>query len=161
MQPPSTDPAAVEWLPALGEIATAATAAGTFAAVAVALWVAMRNTQLQRAEQADRDAGQARLIIASLHRADGRWWVRTTNHSMAPVFAVEVVEVRHGDGVSRLEPVPGAPVELPKLAPGDTIDRAVAFAGDPSYAVVVFQFLDAAGLRWHREGTAQPRRILR
>ncbi|HEV2779966.1 MAG TPA: hypothetical protein VGX25_11270 [Actinophytocola sp.] len=150
-------PAVTDWMSALGEIAGAA---GTVAAVAVALLLARRGARRQRIEQADREAGQARLIIAELHRAEGRWWVRTTNHSTAPVFQVEILEVRHPDGVSTVEPAPGAPVELTKLPAGEVNDRALALGGDPATAVVVLRFLDAAGLRWHRAGTGQPQRVL-
>jgi hypothetical protein len=145
-----------DWVSALGQVAGAA---GTFAAVVLALWVARRDGRWRRAEQSDREAGQARLIIADMHHDDGRWWVRTTNHSTAPVFDVEVVEVRHPNGISKVEPVPGAPAEVIKLAAGEAIDRAITPGGDPS-GVVVLRFLDAAGLRWRREGTAQPQRIL-
>lgn len=148
----------VDWVSALGEITGAI---GTIAAVVVALWIANRAVRQQRAEQADREAGQARLITADVHRWEGRWWVRTTNHSTAPIFDVQVLEVRHADGgVSKVESVPGAPAELAKLAAGKDNDRAVAYDGDSLTAVVVLQFLDATGLRWRRDGAAQPQRIL-
>jgi hypothetical protein len=146
----------VDWVSAAGEVTGAI---GTVAAVVVALWVSIRSAQRQHAEQADREAAQARLITADLHRANGRWWARTTNHSMAPIFDVQVLEVRHAAGIGMVESVPGAPAELAKLTAGEAIDRAVAFGGDPSTAVVVLQFLDATGLRWRREGSAQPQRV--
>jgi hypothetical protein len=160
VQPPSISPAVVDWVSALGEVAGAV---GTVAAVVVALWVSNRSMRQQRAEQADREAGQARLITVDFYRADGRWWVRTTNHSAAPVFDVQIDEVRHTVGTSEIESVPGHPAELAKLAAGQDNDRAVA-VGDgvnPSTGdVVVLRFLDARGLRWRREGTAQPQRVL-
>jgi hypothetical protein len=152
-----TTPTVLDWLSTVGETVGAV---GTVAAVVVALWIANRDGRQRRAERADRDAGQARLISAELRREDGRWWVRTTNHSIAPIFDCEVLEVRHAGGPSRLEPVPGAPVVLHRLAPNQTVDRAVAADGDLSDATVVLSFLDAAGLRWHREGVAAPRRIV-
>jgi hypothetical protein len=145
---------------ALGVVAGAL---GTFAAVVVALWVSNRNTRQQRAEQADREAGQARLIIMDVYRAAGRWWVRTANHSTAPVFDVQIDEVRHKVGTSKIESVPGHPAELAKLAAGQDNDRAVAVGNgvNPSIGdVVVLRFLDARGLRWRRVGTAQPQRVL-
>jgi hypothetical protein len=156
VQVPSASPTVVDWMSAVGEVAGAA---ATFAAVVVALSVARRSRRAELAEQADRRAGQARLVTAHLHRADGRWWVRTTNDSTAPVFDVEVVEVRHTNGVSTVESVPGAPAGLGKLPAGQEVDRAVSL-DDPASAVIVLRFLDAAGLRWHREGAAQPRRIV-
>lgn len=85
------------------------------------------------------------------------------NHSGAPVFDVEVVDVRHGTGgaVSRVHDAPGAPAALTELAPGKTLDRALeAGVDDPTAGVVVLEFLDSAGLRWRREGIGQPVRIL-
>jgi hypothetical protein len=157
VQPVATGPSALDWVSALGQ---AAGAVGTLAAVVVALWVALRDGRQLRAEQSDRAAGQARLIIADVHRESGRWWVRTTNHSAAPVFEVEVVEVRHGGGVSMVESVAGAPAVLDKLAAGQTRDRAITPGGDPSSGIVVLCYRDAAGLRWRREGTGKPERIL-
>jgi hypothetical protein len=147
----------VDWVSAGGEVAGAI---GTFAAVVVALWVSIRSAQRQRAEQIDREAGQARLITTELRHEDGRWWVRTTNHSTAPIFDARILGVRHAGGVGMVEPAPGAPVEVTTLTAGQSVDRAVAANGVPANAVIVLQFLDAVGLRWRREGAAQPKRIL-
>lgn len=157
MPPVAIGPSALDWVSALGQ---AVGAVGTLLAVVVALWVASRDGRRRRAEQSDRDAGQARLIIADVHREGGRWWVRTTNHSAAPVFGVEVVEVRYEGGVSVVEPVSGAPAVLDMLGAGETRDRAITADGNPSSGVVVLRYLDSAGLRWHREGTGQPERML-
>jgi hypothetical protein len=151
---------ALDWIRAVGQVAGAL---GTLAAVAVALWVARRDGQRLRAEQADRDASQARLVTADVHREDGRWWVRTTNHSSAPVYSVEVVAARHARdaGESAVEAVPGAPAVLDALAAGETRDRALADGGgDPSDGLVVLRYVDSAGLRWQRAGAAQPERLL-
>lgn len=157
VQPAAADPSALDWMSAITQIAGTV---GTLAAVAVALWVAGRDGRRLRAELSDREAGQARLIIAGVHREGGRWWVRTTNHSAAPVFGIEVVEVRHEGGVSAVEAVRGSPAVLDVLAAGQSRDRAIAPGSEPSSGVVVLRYLDAAGLRWRREGTAQPKRIL-
>jgi hypothetical protein len=156
VQPASTGSTALDWLSVITQVAGAA---ATLAAVVVALWVASRDGRRLRAEQSDREKGQARLIIADVHHEGGRWWVRTTNHSAAPVFGVEVVEVRHERGGSQVEDIPGAPAVLEVLAAGQAIDRAIA--GDERlFGVVVLRYLDAAGLRWHREGAGQPQRLL-
>lgn len=128
--------------------------------VIVAIWVARRDSRVQRADRADRDAAQARLVSAELRHEHGRWWVRTTNDSNAPVFRCDVVEVRHQRGARYLESIPGAPVELRKLGPDESIDRAVRGDGDLSDGVVVLRFVDAAGLRWCLEGDTAPRRLL-
>lgn len=153
----ATGPSVLDWVAVVGQLAGVA---GTLAAVTVALWVARRDGRRLRAEQSDREAGQARLVTADVHRQAGRWWVRTTNHSAAPVFGVEVLEVRHEGGVSVIEPVPGAPAVLEVLAAGETRDRAIAPGDDPSSGVVMLRYLDAAGLRWYREGREQPQRVL-
>lgn len=133
---------------------------GAITAVIISVWVARRDGRIRRADQADRDAAQARLVSTELRQADGRWWVRTTNDSAAPVYQCEVVEIRHPLGSRHVEPVPGAPVELRKLGPDQSLDRAVSGEGDLSNGVVVLKFLDAAGLRWCREGDAQPYRLV-
>lgn len=139
-----------------------AAAAATVAAVVVALWVAIRDGRQQRAELADRQAAQARLVTAYVDRLQGRWCVRTANHSTAPVYDVEVEEVRHQQWVGNVEPVPGSPAKLRELLPGAPVDRPLAgeVGGDPASAVVVFRFVDAAGLRWRREGTGPPQRLV-
>lgn len=86
--------------------------------------------------------------------------MRTTNDCTAPVFRCDVVELRSPLGVHRLEAVPGSPVELRRLEPDQSVDRAVRDDGDLSDGVVVLQFVDAAGLRWRRDGDAPPRRLV-
>ena len=148
---------ALDWVSAIGG---AVGTLGAIAAVVTAVWVARRDTVFQRSERADRDAAQARLVSTTVRRADGRWWVRTTNDSAAPVFRCEVVALHSPVGVHQLEAVPGSPVELRRLGPDQSVDRAVRGDGDLSDGVVVLQFVDAAGLRWSREGDAAPRRLV-
>jgi hypothetical protein len=147
---------ALDWVSAIGGVIGTL---GAIAAVITAIWVARRDTLFQRAERADRDAAQARLVNTTMRREDGRWWVRTTNDSAAPVFRCEVVEVRSRLGVHHLEAVPGSPIHLRRLGPDESIDRAVRGDGDLSDGVVVLEYVDAAGLRWCREGDATPRRL--
>jgi chloramphenicol 3-O-phosphotransferase len=54
-----------DWVSALGQVAGAVS---TFTAVMVALWVARRDGRWRRAEQSDREAGQARLITAEVFK---------------------------------------------------------------------------------------------
>ncbi|HET9256077.1 MAG TPA: hypothetical protein VFO16_12860 [Pseudonocardiaceae bacterium] len=157
VQPAAPGPSALEWVSAVAQIAGAF---GTLAAVVVALWVASRDGRRLRAELSDREKGQARLIFADVCKDDGRWLVRTTNHSAAPVFIVEVVEVRHRGGMSAVEDTPEAPAVLDVLEPGQIRDRVITPGGEPSSGVVVLRYLDATGLRWRREGTRQPERIV-
>ena len=148
---------ALDWVSAIGG---AVGTVGAIAAVITAIWVARCDTVFQRSERADRDAAQARLVSTTVRREDGRWWVRTTNDSTAPVFRCDVVELRSPLGVHRLEAVPGSPVELRRLEPDQSVDRTVRDDGDLSDGVVVLQFVDAAGLRWRRDGDAPPRRLV-
>lgn len=150
-------PTALEWFSAAG---SALGTLGAVAAVLIALSVARRDGRVQRADRADRDAAQARLVSTELRHEQGRWWLRTTNDSAAPVFRCEVVTIRHPAGPRHLEALPGTPVELRKLPPDQSVDRAVAGDGDLSEGVPVLRFLDAAGLRWSRDGDEPPRRLL-
>lgn len=93
-----------------------------------------------------------------MRREDGRWWVRTTNDSTAPVFRCDVVELHSPLGVHRPEAVPGSRVELRRLEPDQSVDRNGRGDVDLSDGVLVLQFVDAAGLRWRRERDAAPRR---
>jgi hypothetical protein len=147
---------ALDWVSAIGGVIGTL---GAIVAVVTAIWVARRDSLFQRAERADRDSAQARLVSTALRHEDGRWWVRTTNDSAAPVFRCEVVEVRSRLGSQQLEAVPGAPVELRRLGPDESVDRAVRGDGDLSDGEVVLRFVDAAGLRWCREGDDAPRRL--
>ncbi len=155
--PASQSASALDWVSAIGG---AIGTLGAIAAVITAIWVARRDTRFQRAERADRDAAQARLVSTAVRQENGRWWVRTTNDSAAPVFRCDVIEVRSRLGVHQLEAMPGAPVELRRLGADQSVDRALDGEGDLSDAVVVLQFVDAAGLRWRREGDAAPRRLV-
>lgn len=157
----ASGPSVLDWVSVVGQLMGTA---GTVAAVVLALWVSRRDGRRLHAELADREAGQARLVTADVHRAAGRWWVRTTNHSTAPVFGVEVVEARHQGGPSHVEPLPGAPAVVEVLGTGESVDRALDVPTgsdpDPGRDVVVTRYLDAAGLRWRREGAGQPQREL-
>ena len=39
---------------------------------------------------------------------------RTTNYSKEPIFDVQVIELRHNNGTSKIEPIAGALAELAK-----------------------------------------------
>jgi hypothetical protein len=60
---------ALDWISALGG---AIGTLGAVAAVITAIWVARRDTLFQRAERADRDAAQARLVSTELRHEGGR-----------------------------------------------------------------------------------------
>lgn len=153
---PSAVPATtLDWFSAAG---SALGTLGAVAAVVIAIWTARREDCAQRADRADRDAAQARLISTELRQERGRWWVRTINDSAAPVFHCTVLEVRHPLGARTLETVPGSPVRLRRLGPDQSNDRAVGGDGDLTDGVPVLRFVDAAGLLWYREGDDPPYR---
>lgn len=142
--------------------------AATVAAVVVALWIAVRDGRRARAEQADRDARQARLITFEVYRRGDRWRVGTANQSTAPIFEVTVTEVTCGNHVGHVEAVPGSPAQLATVLAGDRVEQTILFAyqksrPDPQLSgpcQVTATFLDAAGLRWCRTGSDPPRRIV-
>jgi hypothetical protein len=149
----------VEWVSAAGQVVSAV---GTLAAVAIALWLARLDGRRFRAESADREAGQARLVTFEVVRRGGRWRVKTTNYSTAPVFDVRVMHVRYGDQVVHVEKAPGSPERLAIVPAGETMDQAVSLADLEAAGVweVTATFLDSAGLRWLRTGIDPPRRVL-
>ena len=63
-----------EWISAIGQIVAAA---GTLAAVVIALWLARLDGRRIRAELADRDAGQARLIMFEIVRRRSATGIRS------------------------------------------------------------------------------------
>jgi hypothetical protein len=155
-------------------IAQVAGASGTLAAVVVALWITVRDGRRIRAEQADRDDRQARLVTFEVYRRGDRWRVGTTNQSMAPIFEVTVTAVARGERVGHIEAVPGSPARLTLVPAGGRVEQTITFAEpEPppipdvtttdeminSYQVTA-HFLDAAGLRWSRTGSDPPQRIL-
>jgi hypothetical protein len=150
----------VDWISAVGEVVGAV---GTLAAVIVALWLARLDRQRIWAELEDREAGQARLVTFEVVRRGGRWRVQTTNHSVAPVFDVRVIQVRCGDQVGHVDPIPGTPKWLAMVRAGESMDQVITFNDlevDGTCEVTAF-FLDSAGLRWQRTGTDPPRRVLK
>jgi hypothetical protein len=147
-----------QWILAVGQVVIAA---GTLAAVLVALWLGRLERRRIWGELEDREAGQARLVAFEVVRRGGRSLVRTTNHSAAPVFEVRVTHVRCGDQVGHVQTNGGSSEWLAMVPARESVDQVLTFDGpevNGSYEVTAL-FLDSAGLRWQRTGANPPRRI--
>lgn len=154
----------------------AASAVGTFAAVAVALWIGIRDGRERDAERRDSEAGQARLVMVSSGTASGGGiWVVLTNHSSQPVTGLELDEVTWDGDEARGAPwrvpptIMGARAATDILAAGDELKIPVEFLGPNGERIHVgvgsftarYSFRDACGLTWSRIGNGEPRRVLR
>ncbi|MEV7417694.1 hypothetical protein [Streptomyces sp. NPDC089919] len=157
----------------------AASAIATAAATIVALGLGLDEMRARRRENADREAGQARLIVSSLGRATAS----VINHSSEPLLELRIIradaDLRGG----------GIPIRWPEeaqrifhnVAPGQSIPLELVEAGwgeytpegelyprdDTGYFPVTatnprltIQFIDARGLRWQRIGLEPPAKVL-
>jgi hypothetical protein len=162
----------------MAAIGQAVGAVFTAAAVAVALWLAIREGRWRRAEQADRDAAQARLVTV---QADYRYpghvegpliLLTIKNSSDKPVFDAKVSLVRdinQPDFGWRFGGT-GDPEEreyATVLSPGESFVVEVVFIGENRRVVYpggaaeyTITFTDALGLRWSRQDTQAAVRII-
>lgn len=151
----------------LGTVGELVGAVATTAAVIVALWVAIGDSRRREAERKEQQAAQARLITVERTEdaTGGAFYVKVTNHSASPVFAV-VVEAVH---------VTPDPLRVrffgkrswPRLDAGKSVGaKAATFKMDGtalanvtgrSVVAADISFVDSAGLRWRRWGGTPPR----
>lgn len=163
-------PMITDWISAIGQVLGAI---GTFAAVAVALAIAIRDNRRLVAEARDREAGVARLVTAMVRRDVGLTFLEIRNDSPETIYH-PVVELT-ASGPFRYR-VTGQKVEERngRFVVADSRDEAVAFVpphdssrllvemnGTSSGSVIVkLGFTDAAGRQWVRLGDAPPQREL-
>jgi hypothetical protein len=168
-------PLVTDWLSAIGQVVGAV---ATFAAVVVALAIAIKDNKRLAAEIRDREAVSARLITANLCRDFGLTYLEIRNDGASAVYNLDVavtssvaasyrvtgrkVEERNGRFVEVESMSEGVRVLLPhevrRLAV--EMDGAAATAEADSSATVTVRFTDAAGLQWVRPGNAPPFREL-
>lgn len=122
-------PPVLEWSVAIAQVVGAV---GTLAAVVVALWIAVRDGRRVRADQADRDARQARLITFEVYEDRDGWRVGTTNQSMAPIFEVTVTKVTCGDHVGEVGPVPEGSTQLAVVKAGERVGGRLSSSTRPT-----------------------------
>ncbi len=169
----SQAPLITDWLSAVGQVAGAI---GTFAAVAVALRLAVKDNRRLASELRDREASTARLVSATIRRGLGLTFLEIRNDSNEAIHDLDVrvtgagalrvtgqnVEERNG----RFVPAgPGSATESVRaLRPGE-VRRLVVEAADEAQTVdlpasAAVCFTDSAGLRWLRTAHEPPRRWL-
>ena len=169
-------PTVADWLAAWGQVGGAV---GTTAAVAVALWLGFRDRRWRRADQADRDVGQARLVTVDLQEKfgglmdddslDTELHVVLTNNSTEPIVDVEVLELRceSAPGLGWEHRSYGDPYERDQIP---VVNSGAIWQSEVNYTspgggripapgadhIVTIGFTDARGLRWSRTGTRAP-----
>jgi hypothetical protein len=144
------------WTVPLGDVAEWVSGVGSLAAFG-ALFVAASEWRSGQVERRDREADQARLIIAELvtDLALYKEWGVTDdlkravarNYSDAPVFNV----------IAKHEPKPMVFVTTPVLKPGE-ITSPVAVVGWEQVDKLIITFTDAHGRDWERLGSGSLRR---
>ncbi|SDM63354.1 hypothetical protein [Allokutzneria albata] len=167
-----TTPRTLSWLAGQsavwwGAVGTWVGAFATTAAVVAALWIAGRDARVRRAERADRDKAQARLLVVVMANRGEFLTVRVENHSAAPLFDVALTHVEPAPAW-RLGP---STVQRPThevLKAGEHFQRNIELLdgnGEPQRVPDVeysftFEFVDSAGLRWSRRDNAEPQRVI-
>jgi hypothetical protein len=146
---------------------------GTFCAVIVAIWIAMRDGRYRDAERRDNEAAHARLISGFRDSDPPRLSVGYKNYGECPVTGVRLVNIygRFGEVYSTGWSIEGSsePYILAAIAPGQTIVTPPITILWPEgenvdpvaalyYPTVVF--FDANGRCWERVAHDQPRRLL-
>lgn len=163
---------AADWLAAWGQIGGAL---GTVATLSVAIWLARRDSRWRKAEQADRDATQARLLTIDTDYAYGgkspwQMVVLIANNSTLPMLDVKIELVRNSDAVDLGwrygADDPETQVSANVLRPGKQLVVEIELVdgnkqqwpnGTDSVTVT---YMDNNGLCWRRRDRHLPERIL-
>lgn len=172
----AADASVADWVAAVGQVAGAVF---TAVAVGVALHLARRDSKWRKAEQADRDAAQARLVAVepeyAIEYSPIKTMLNVLNGSMLPVLDVKIVEVVNADAsdghtwrIDSHGPMGDYfPTEARVLASGATFTLPVEYVDSEGRPVqlhgmdhVTFEFTDAAGFRWRRQDNDPPVRLL-
>ena len=168
-------PLITDWISAIGQVAGAV---GTFAAVALALWLASKENGRLIAERRDSEAADARLVVASVRHDIGISFLEVRNDGSAPVYQLEfgdvtsgahtyvvtesIVDYRGGRYVAE-----ATVAEMPmNIAPKESVRLALKLPSGltrPDRILVgraSISYTDSKGLRWKRCGYDSPQRIL-
>lgn len=175
------EPNVADWIAAIGQAAGAIFTAG---AVAVAVWLGWRDRKWRRedeaasrAERADRDAAQARLVTVEPDYGYNDWDlnafdVKVHNGSSDPIFDVKISQlVAEGQATHPWDffwgPLDPGPEHLRVLLGGKGFTWMVAYVDGRNRTVVLqgtdhitIDYVDAVGLRWQRTDHQPPRRVL-
>ncbi|MER5671928.1 hypothetical protein [Pseudonocardia alni] len=170
-------PTTADWVSAIGQ---ATGSLFTAAAVAVALWLGVRDRRWRRADQAvadaerrDSEAAQARLVTIDVDTyydyALTPEMVTVLNGSTAPITSVSLVEVTNPEAAwgwdfdSDTPFGDGFTIEPRVIAAGEKFTVPIYFRGEKGGSVasteltsVTIQFTDVMGLVWRRTDAHLP-----
>ncbi len=164
---------AADWLAAWGQIGGAV---GTVATLSVAIWLARRDSRWRKAEQADRDIAQARMLTVDTDYSYGgsspyQAIVIIANNSNQPLFEVKIESFRSASepGLKwRFGAIdPDTPVSANVLRPDRQLVVDVEFVDDNNKQQwpggtdsTTVTYMDSSGLRWRRVDRELPVRII-
>ncbi|USQ89880.1 hypothetical protein NFX46_40040 (plasmid) [Streptomyces phaeoluteigriseus] len=135
-------------------------ATATFAAVVVALWVAIRDGRRQDKDRLERESSQAKLVTCDAQNFPR---VVITNHSGLPVLDVRLVKLEIGLArrfwyVEGSSGTLGAETSWVWVAPQDLVsdlDLEIYLVSGFKPTMTI-RITDASGSQWFREGSNQP-----
>lgn len=161
----------VEW----GDVPAWLQGIGTSAAFATLIYVAL-GWRASEAERLDRQAEQARLIVAERFYVDyysgqpsHQRYVVVRNHSQSPVLNVAITEIEtdllpSGSSITLMQPVRESVLHAGEATYQAILDLPLDKPDDWGEVgpteLVAFSFTDANGRQWRRVGSKQPVRVL-
>ncbi|MFZ3395428.1 hypothetical protein TVH25_19470 [Rhodococcus sp. 7Tela_A2] len=145
-------------------------AIGTFAAVAVALWVALREHLREATRARAETATHAKLVRTVYGRGDKILpvsTVRIINYGQFPITDVQLLRLVDGDGKDvefTLHSVIGQfhSLQADFLINGpEGMSLPLSVGSDALELSPVISFVDANGVKWTRSGNGEPERVLK
>ncbi len=160
-----------DWMQAWGTVGGVVFSALAFGAAVGLLW---HEISTRRRDDADRIAGQARMVLVSVLDAHGNSEgggfvhmvnIQVRNHSASPIIDVDVRASLLLDGVSSEEDDLEFEAESIEAGRSDSelwpLRTPIRWTPEKplaSFFKTQIAFTDAGGLRWIREGREEPRR---
>ncbi|WP_410587208.1 hypothetical protein [Amycolatopsis sp. lyj-23] len=162
-------------------------AAGSIAAVVVALGIAIRDGRMRDKERRDAEKAQARTVTAEVRQLPRERWnafvspfaVTITNHGNLPITQVALITViciidgrahlkwqiknahdEHADQTSYFVDTVIGPGENSSAAVLSFADADRDSKIEPRSSIIEIEFVDAQGLRWRKTNNGEPIRVI-